>query len=715
MRHPLPIEIMAPVGSYESLMAAVQGGAGSVYFGVGQLNMRSRSASNFAIEDLPEISRICRKHGLRSYLTLNTVVFDHEHAEARSIIDAVKENEISAIIATDPSVIQYARSQDVEVHMSTQANITNIEAVRFWSHFADVMVTARELSLDQVAGITRQIREQHITGPSGKLVQIEIFVHGALCMAVSGKCYLSLDLFNFSGNRGACLQPCRRPYIVTDRDKEVELAVEHEYIMSPKDLCTIGILDKILEAGVTVLKIEGRGRPADYVKLVTGVYREAVEAILAGTYTPEQVIEWENRLKTVYNRGFWEGYYLGRKMGEWAGQYGSVATTRKVYAGKVTNFYKKNSVAEITLESTGLDTGDVIAVIGPSTGVHEQEVQEIRVDEVQVLKAEKGDVCSIPVTTVVRRSDKVYKVVDASQIKESYYPKEETTKLGLSNYHTHTLFCDGKGSVDDHVNHVITLGFSAIGFSSHGPLPFPNEFALQDEDVETYIREVRKAAKKYSEKIDVYLGMELDYIPGVTKDFTSSNEEYGLDYIIGGVHLVRIPDTGELWFIDGPHRASYDDGLQKYFGGNIRRAVTAYYEQVYEMLDCQKMDIIAHADKIKMHNANRFFRQDEPWYRDLALAMLDRIKKAGVIMEINTRGLYKQRSDELFPAPWLIREAAKKEIPVLLSADAHSPGEHNLFFREALAAISEAGYKAVMRREDQIWKPTPVSGIHWPQ
>jgi putative protease len=412
------IEIMAPVGSYESLMAAIQGGANAVYFGIGKLNMRSRSSKNFTLDDLAEISKICHQNNIRSYITLNTVIFDKEIDEVKEIINAAKQNEITAIIASDISVIQYARSQNVEVHMSTQTNITNIEAVQFWSLFADVMVTARELSLEQVADITRQIEERQIKGPSGKLIQIEIFAHGALCMAVSGKCYLSLDNMNHSANRGACLQLCRRGYKVTDLEGEHELEIDNEYIMSPKDLKTIGFLDKILKAGVKVLKIEGRGRSADYVKVVSQCYREAANAVFEGNYTPENIAIWEERLKGVYNRGFWDGYYLGKKLGEWTENYGSLASKKKVYAGVVTNYFTKLGVAEIKLEAQDLNIGDDIQIHGPTTGVYEATVSEIRLELEPVSKAEKGSNCSIPVKDIVRRMDKVYKIVSAIETDE---------------------------------------------------------------------------------------------------------------------------------------------------------------------------------------------------------------------------------------------------------------------------------------------------------
>ncbi len=404
-------EITAPVGSWESLMAAIQAGANSIYFGVGVLNMRARSSINFTLRDLVRITRICRKHNMNTYLTMNTVIFDQEVKEMKRTIDSAKKNGVTAIIASDHAVIQYARSIDMPVHMSTQTNITNLEAVKYWSQVADVMVMARELNLEQVAAITRAIKRQKITGPSGKLVEIEVFAHGALCMAVSGKCYLSLDHYNASANRGSCYQLCRRPYLVTDQDTGIELEVDNEYIMSPKDLCTIEFLDMIVKAGVSVLKIEGRGRSPEYVKTVVSCYREAVDAITAGTFTQEKINQWVARLKTVYNRGFWDGYYLGRKMGEWAEQHGSVATEHKEYVGKVTNYFTKLKVVEIKIESGYLQPGDRISIQGPTTGVVDMTVQEIRVNLKSVTKAIKGDHCSIPVDLFLRRADKIYKVI----------------------------------------------------------------------------------------------------------------------------------------------------------------------------------------------------------------------------------------------------------------------------------------------------------------
>lgn len=404
-------EITAPAGTWESLSAAIQAGADSVYFGVGVLNMRARSSINFSLRDLVKISRICRKHQVRTYLTLNTVIYDSEVKEMKRIVDSARKNGIDAIIASDQAVIQYARSVGMPVHMSTQTNITNLEAVKYWSQFADVMVTARELNLDQVTSIIRNIRRQKITGPSGHLVRLEIFVHGALCMAVSGKCYLSLDHYNASANRGACYQLCRRPYRVTDFDGEVELVIANEYIMSPKDLCTIGFLDIIVKAGVSILKIEGRGRSPEYVKTVVSCYREAIDAIAEGSFTQKKTEVWFARLNSVYNRGFWDGYYLGQKMEEWAKQYGSFATRSKEYVGKVTNYFTRLRVAEIKLESGNLASGDTVYIQGPTTGVIEMTIPEIRVELKPVKIAKKGEVCSIPVPEFLRRADKIYKII----------------------------------------------------------------------------------------------------------------------------------------------------------------------------------------------------------------------------------------------------------------------------------------------------------------
>jgi U32 family peptidase len=411
------IEIMAPAGSFESLMAAIQGGADSVYFGAEQLNMRAASSNNFTIDDLHELARLCKKHNLKSYLTVNVVVYDHEIEQMHRIIDAAVANGISAVIASDLSVINYAFASGIEVHLSTQLNITNIESLRFYARWADVVVLARELNLDQVRHIYNCIREQNIRGPKGDLIKIEMFVHGALCMAVSGKCYLSLHENNKSANRGECYQTCRKSYIATGKESGYELEIDNEYIMSPKDLCTIGFLDKLIDAGVRVLKIEGRARSSEYVKEVTKCYDEAVRAIEDGTFNREKTDMWRERLSSVFNRGFWDGYYLGQKMGEWNTNYGSSATKRKLYIGKVTNYFKKLSVSEIKLENGDLEKGDTILITGPTTGVVEYTVDEIRVDLKVSEKALKGELCSIKTPDFLRRSDKVYKWVDASTIK----------------------------------------------------------------------------------------------------------------------------------------------------------------------------------------------------------------------------------------------------------------------------------------------------------
>lgn len=407
------IEIMAPVGSYESLSAAIQAGSDAIYFGVGQLNMRSRSAANFDLEDLSKICQICREHCIRSYLTVNTIIYNEEIEQMHALVQAAKAAGVSAIIASDMAVITYANSIGVEVHISTQCNISNVEAVRFFAQFADVVVTARELPLKQVAEITQFIRDNDIRGPKGELVQVEVFAHGALCMSVSGKCYLSLDEYNYSANRGACLQLCRRKYLVKDVESDTELVVDGKYIMSPKDLCTIGFLDKVVKAGVRVLKIEGRGRSADYVKVVVECYREALDAIADGTYTHERIAEWTARLATVFNRGFWDGYYLGRKMGEWSERYGSQATENKVFLGKVTNYYNRPQVAEMKIETAErLRVGEDLMVIGQTTGVYRATVKELRLGDTAQPVAEvgQGDVFSVKTTEMLHRGDKLYRV-----------------------------------------------------------------------------------------------------------------------------------------------------------------------------------------------------------------------------------------------------------------------------------------------------------------
>lgn len=411
------IEIMAPVGSYESLMAAIQAGAGSVYFGVEHLNMRARSANNFTLEDLKEITRRAASAGVKTYLTVNTVVFDEEAETLGRIVDAAVEAGVSAVIASDHAVIQTCRAKGMEVHISTQLNITNYETVKFYAQFADVMVLAREMNIGRVWEISNKIKADNLRGPSGEPIRLEMFVHGALCMATSGKCYLSLHEMNSSANRGSCMQSCRRSYIVTDKETGAELEVDNEYIMSPKDLKTIHFLNKILDAGVSVLKIEGRARSADYVKCVVECYREAVEAWQTGTYSAEKVADWDERLATVFNRGFWDGYYLGQRLGEWSGNYGSLATKRRVYLGKVTNYFTNIGIGEFKLETGSLKPGDEIMVTGPSSGVIQTVVEEVRVALEPVPEAPKGSYCSVAVPSKVRRSDKIYKIVDASQVK----------------------------------------------------------------------------------------------------------------------------------------------------------------------------------------------------------------------------------------------------------------------------------------------------------
>lgn len=407
------IDLMAPVGSYESLMAAIQAGSNSIYFGIEQLNMRARSSNNFTFDDLRNIVSICEEHNVKTYLTVNTIIYDEEMEKMHKVVDAAAENHVTAIIASDIAVMQYARSKGVEVHASTQLNISNIEAVAFFAQFCDVMVTARELSLEQVKYITEQIRQRDIRGPKGELVKIEIFCHGALCMAVSGKCYLSLHEYNHSANRGACLQACRRAYRVTDIESGDELEIDNKYIMSPKDLCTIGFVNKIIDAGVSVLKIEGRARSCEYVKTVVECYDEALNSCFDGTYNREKIDGWKKRLETVFNRGFWDGYYMGQRLGEWSEVYGSRATKTKVYLGKVLNFFSKINVAEIKLETAEeLSVGDEILITGTTTGALQQTVDEIREDLKPVPKVVQGSLFSIKTSDVVRRGDKLYKIVD---------------------------------------------------------------------------------------------------------------------------------------------------------------------------------------------------------------------------------------------------------------------------------------------------------------
>ncbi len=402
---------MAPAGSYESLMAAVKAGADSVYFGVEQLNMRTKSTHNFTLEDLPEIACICKENGLKSYLTLNTIVYDHDVSLMKRIVDASAKAGITAIIASDLAVMNYARKTGVIVHISTQTNITNIDTVEFFADYADVIVMSRELSLLQVESINKEIKRRNITGPSGNLVRTEVFGHGALCMAVSGKCYLSLHTHFSSANRGACVQNCRHSYIVTTKEDGIELEIDNEYIMSAKDLCTIDFLDKVSAAGVSVLKIEGRGRSADYVYTTTSCYREAIDAIENGNYTPEKVPDWKTRLSTVFNRGFWDGYYLGRTMGEWSDDAGSKATKRKVYIGKGMKYYEAAGIGEFLIEAQGVELGDELIITGPTTGVIETSLTTMRADNEPVESVKRGTMITFPVSEKIRPSDKLYKLV----------------------------------------------------------------------------------------------------------------------------------------------------------------------------------------------------------------------------------------------------------------------------------------------------------------
>ncbi len=410
------VELLAPAGSFECMVAAIQGGADAVYFGVEQLNMRARATMNFVIEDLPTIAHLCKQHKVRAYLTLNTIIYDHDISMMKHIVNEVKRTGIDAIIAADQAVISYAFKQGVEVHISTQANITNVETISFYAHFADVMVLSRELSLNQIKQICKEIKKQHIAGPSGRLVEVEVFAHGALCMAVSGKCHLSLHTQNSSANRGVCVQNCRRKYKVIDMEDGHELEVDNEYIMSAKDLCTINFIDQLLDTGIKVLKIEGRGKAADYVKTVTRCYREAVDSYLSNTYSPTKVADWLNRLHQVYNRGFWSGYYLGREMGEWASNSGSQALTRKIYIGKATNYYSRSGIGEFLIEAYSLKVGQEVMIVGPTTGVIETTITSLHVNDDGAKEcAEKGEYCSFATGTQVRKSDKLYKIVPAKE------------------------------------------------------------------------------------------------------------------------------------------------------------------------------------------------------------------------------------------------------------------------------------------------------------
>ncbi len=407
-------EIMAPVGSRESLAAAIQAGANSVYFGIGQLNMRSHSANKFTIDDLREIAQTCTERGIKTYLTVNTIIYGDDIETMHQIIDAAVEAKITAVIASDVAVMVYCRSAGMEVHLSTQLNISNIEALKFYAQFADVVVLARELNMEQVAEIYRQIEQQQICGPRGELIRIEMFCHGALCMAISGKCYLSLDNTSRSANRGECMQLCRRSYTVTDNETGTQLEIDNKYVMSPKDLKTLRFIDRMMEAGVRVFKIEGRARGPEYVHTVVSCYREAIQSVCDGTFTEEKKDKWDERLAKVFNRGFWDGYYQGQKLGEWNSNYGSSATEKKVYCGKGMKYFSKLGVAEFLIEAAELNQGDRLLITGPTTGVIYMDASEIRYDLKPVEKARKGWRVSMPVPEKVRPSDKLYILVDAN-------------------------------------------------------------------------------------------------------------------------------------------------------------------------------------------------------------------------------------------------------------------------------------------------------------
>ncbi|MBN8565594.1 MAG: U32 family peptidase [Flavobacteriales bacterium] len=406
------IELMAPAGNFESLQAALDNGADSVYFGVEQLNMRARATINFTLEDLPEIAKRCKAQKVRTYLTLNTIIYDHDLSVVKTLVSKAKDAGITAVIASDQAVIASARAIGMEVHISTQLNVTNVETVKFYSLFADTIVLSRELSLRQVKKITEQIEKEQIKGPSGNLVEIEIFGHGALCMAVSGKCYLSLHSHNSSANRGACKQNCRKKYTVIDQESGFEIEIDNEYMMSPKDLCTLDFLDQVIDSGIKVLKLEGRGRAPEYVAMVTKTYRDAIDSYYNGTFTKEKINQWMEDLSTVYNRGFWSGYYLGQKLGEWSANPGSNATQKKVYVGIGVHFFPKTNIAEFKIEAYDIKIGDKIMITGPTTGVQELVINEMLVNDNRFEKATKGDSCTLKLPFRVRNSDKLYKIVE---------------------------------------------------------------------------------------------------------------------------------------------------------------------------------------------------------------------------------------------------------------------------------------------------------------
>ena len=412
------IELMAPAGNFESLQAALDNGCDSVYFGVEQLNMRARASINFTLDDLEEISKRCKEKNVRTYLTLNTIVYDHDLSIVKTLIKRAKKADISAVIAMDQAVISMARAENMEVHISTQINITNIETAKFYAMFADTIVLSRELSLRQVKKITDQIEKEEIKGPSGRLLEVEIFGHGALCMAVSGKCYMSLHSHNSSANRGACKQNCRKKYTVIDQESGFEMELDNEYIMSPKDLCTIDFLDQVADAGIKVLKIEGRGRAPEYVAKVIKCYRDAIDSLYNGTYDKEKVISWMQELEKVYNRGFWNGYYLGQKLGEWSKEPGSHATQKKVYLGKGVHYFPKAEIGEFKIEAYDVSVGDTILITGPTTGAREMELMSMFVNDKNARKATKGDEVTMKLDFRIRPSDKLYKIVAAEEVND---------------------------------------------------------------------------------------------------------------------------------------------------------------------------------------------------------------------------------------------------------------------------------------------------------
>ena len=409
-----PIELLSPAGSFESLQAAIHAGADAIYFGVEQLNMRTRSVNTFTIEDIKKISTVCKKAGIRSYITLNTVMYDHDMQLLQRILKEIKKCKIDAVIAADFAVMEYCRQMNIPVHISTQANVSNIESVQFFSQYADVVVLARELTLQQIKQITREIKRRKIKGVSGELIKIEVFVHGALCMAISGKCYLSLHTQHASANRGACVQNCRRSYTVRDTETNEELIVDNEYIMSPQDLCTINILDQIIETGVDVLKIEGRSKGPDYVYETTACYKEAIVSIQKDNFTVDKIAGWYERLKKVYNRGFWEGYFLGRELGQWTKDPGSIATEKKIYLGKAVHYYPKIKVGEFLLESGQVEAGETLMVTGPSFGMEKIRLQELVVNGVKSKRGVKGDKLTFPLQAKISQLDKLYKIVPSN-------------------------------------------------------------------------------------------------------------------------------------------------------------------------------------------------------------------------------------------------------------------------------------------------------------